>query len=901
MLNLENKDYDLNTLFSFEVLKEILLKLARGQINLEQKVENIINNYQNKTNSKNKEDDDDDFNYFETDENFDLLEKDLKLSEEDKNESDLGNKDIKLKEKKEQFEIINNKQNNVDSGNKEKESKEEKKNGVKEENNNKEKEENKNKEKDDNKNKEKEYNKNKENEENKIGKKEENIKEEKEKTVNEKNEVEENNKEKDDNKEEKEINEENNEDDNKKGEISSALIKKIIKMIKKNKERISILEKENNHLKNKLKSHDSNGKIDLNSIEKKLNDIVNKLIEYEAKFENLEVKCTDIDVLNMIKDSGDGKIDATKAMLKSLEQKVFKKIEIIENNNRVPINSYLNEKMELVLSKIEKDRNNIEKLFDLSSKNKELIDELKTDLHDKTKEISRINDEGIKNLNKKLKDAREKLTQKIEEITQNIEKQGKEIEEIKKNGGNSSSNLFKIGLNDNLEEKEVIKDINLKINDLRKKVNDMENSIKLFLEDNKIDDLDTQVKNIKILLGKKISKDDLKELYNLHLSDVDEINDTNNKILTVYDQVKKNSSDILGNLKKIDNINTNLALLQTYQNSGTSNIPNQPIIDFSKFIDNQKLTDTIKPIIKELEKILQEVYSLRRDVNDLDNLKKDSMKSNVIDKFEEKINEKINDLKVSLNKKYLDKAEHYKAIKNLETLIKVQAEENKKDADSWIMAKQPLKCFNCATCESNIKNVNPSNDYLPWNKYPQGDRIYRMGQGFSHMLQLMTSEFIKNIEKNTSEHQNENEQSHKSLNLNTINDNTIRLNTNSNPNSEKTLFGLSVNNKQQTVFDDSQILQRKSGKIRLPIMNKYNKTKKLKKINDIPVSDEEREKEKEYNEMLDKYKFFGSPRILKIMKKKANEHDNNLSTETNLNPNFGEIRQNLTKSLNFKS
>ena len=870
MLNLENKDYDLNTLFSFEVLKEILLKLARGQVNLEKKIENIINN-QNKTNLKKDDDnDDDDFKYFETDENFNLSGNNLELDEKDfKNESQ-ENKETKLIENQKQSETIINKQNNLESVNNEKQSQL--------------------------------GNKIKGKEDNRIEGKINNIKEE---NINEKEE-EKNKKENKDNKEEKELDEVNNEEINKKNKgVSPDIIIKIMRMIKKNKEKISSLEKENDNLKKKLKSQKLDNKNDLEQTNKKLDDILKKLTKYDDKIENLEVKCTDIDVINMFKDSGDGKIDATKVMVKSLEEKVLKRIEIIENK-RNPLNSYLNEKMELVLSKIEKDRNNIEKLFELSGKNKELIVELKNDLEEKIKEIENSSKDGLKNLNKKLKDAREKINKRIDELNQKIEEHSKEIEETKKNVSNSIPDLFKLGLNNNENqvEKEVIDNINLKINDLRKKVNDIENSIKLFLEDNKIDELDIQVKNIKILLEKKISKDDLKELYNLHLSDVDEINDTNNKILSVYDQVKKNSVDIQGIIKKIDNINTNIALLQTYQNSGAnSNSSNQPIIDFSKYIDNQKLTDTIKPIVREMEKMLQEVYSLRRDVNDIDNFKKEVVKLSDKDKFEEKINEKLNDMKNSFNRKFLEKTEHYKAVKNLEALIKVQVEENRKDADSWIMAKQPLKCFNCATCESNIKNVNPPNDYLAWNKYPPGDRIYRMGQGFSHMLQMMTNEFIKNIEKNTSEHQNENEQSHKSLNLNTLNDNQ-RINTNSNINSEKTLLGLSVNNRQQ-IFDDSQILQRKSGKIRLPIMSKYSKTKKVKNLNDIPVSDEEREREKEYNEMLDRFKAIGSPKILKIMKKKANEHhDNNLSTETNINPNFlnmGEIKQNVTKSLNFKS
>ena len=38
MLKLDKTEYDLNTLFSFDVLKEILLKLAKSQIRLENEI-----------------------------------------------------------------------------------------------------------------------------------------------------------------------------------------------------------------------------------------------------------------------------------------------------------------------------------------------------------------------------------------------------------------------------------------------------------------------------------------------------------------------------------------------------------------------------------------------------------------------------------------------------------------------------------------------------------------------------------------------------------------------------------------------------------------------------------------------------------------------------------------------
>ena len=884
MLNLDDKEYDLNTLFSFEVLKEILLKLARNQINLEEKIQNIVNLYQNKESSEK----DDSLNIFETEKDFILSQKDfssLNDKERDKEKEEENNNDEIIEKKEITFKENTSQNNNPIKKEIESELKE-KNNEKKENEDNAENKHNKNIKEDIDNKKDKEYKEN----ENKI--------ENKDEIENKDNNNNKESKKEDENELKKEeINNNNNTG------FMADFAKKMYKIIKQNKSKISSLEDEVKSMSKKLNLYESNNKdnkSDLEEINKKIKQLTKKLSEHDDKIETCEDKCKDFDILTAFKDSGDGKIDATKVMVKSLEEKILKKIEVVETKNKG--GSYLNEKMELVLSKIEKDRQNIEKLFNLTGDNKESIDEVKKELSHKSKEAGK-NGEYLKNLNKKIKEAKDTLNQRIDEFNGVIQNINKDIDALKKSADNhaSETQIFKLGLNENQIDKEAIKDINIKINDLRKKVNDMENSLKLYLEKNQIDELDAQIKNMKLILDKKISKEDLKELYNLHLSDVDEINDTNNKILSVYDQVKKHNVDIQGILKKIDNINTNIGLMQTYLNNNSNQTTNQPIIDFSKFIDNQKLTDTIKPLIKEMEKMFQEVYSLRRELNDMDNLNKEFIKQSNLDKLEEKINEKILDLKNSSQKRYLDKVEHYKAIKNLEALIKVQVEENRKDADSWLMAKQPLKCFNCATCESNIKNVTPPNDYLAWNKYPPGDRIYRMGQGFSHMLQMMTNEFIKNIERNSNENnQNNNEQSYKSLNINNIENNS---------NSEKTLLGLSVNNKQQ-IFDEMNLNLRKSGKIRLPVMSKYIKQKKINNYaNDAPVSDDERDREKEYDDMFNKLRIVGSPKILKIMKKKTGLNmygpieasDKSINTESNLNHNFSDIKKNLTKSHNFKS
>ena len=87
------------------------------------------------------------------------------------------------------------------------------------------------------------------------------------------------------------------------------------------------------------------------------------------------------------------------------------------------------------------------------------------------------------------------------------------------------------------------------------------------MENNKIDDLDVQIKKMNLILDKKISKEDLKELDNFHLSDVDEINDTNNKIKSLEKNAalkKQRAKEALKNKNK-DRAKLNLRQAKMYE------------------------------------------------------------------------------------------------------------------------------------------------------------------------------------------------------------------------------------------------------------------------------------------------------------------------------------------------
>jgi hypothetical protein len=315
-------------------------------------------------------------------------------------------------------------------------------------------------------------------------------------------------------------------------------------------------------------------------------------------------------------------------------------------------------------------------------------------------------------------------------------------------------------------------------------------------------------------------------------------------------------------------------LLQNRHSTGNGTA----IINFDKYVDNQKFTDTLKPILKEIEKIYREIGSLNRNLSEFESMSKTLAKVERVNRLEDEIGTRINEVKTSLQRKLVDKVEFAKNIKQLEIQIKSLDGDNKKsDADSWIMAKKPIGCFNCATCEANIKNENPPNEYLVWNKYPQQDKIYRMGQGFSHMLQMMTSEFVKSI--GNAQKENDNDLTARNLikhsNYTLLEKNQLSVNENSERKNSASV--LRVNNKEQVSEETLKKINgynlyssKIKGKIQLPRVFKFQKKLKLKnEDNNIPISDDEytgRNNSVERDGI--KEHISASPKIMKILKRK---------------------------------
>ena len=850
MLQLEKKEYDLSFLLNFEMLKEILIKLSKSQDKLENEIRNI-HQFNSKRDSMIIELEKKVFN---TTNHSDLIQNSLneiKNNEEGKNIFDENNKGEKIIYNKfdtnenefQNKELYNKGQSEIlIDNNKNISYEKEKEIGKIEKGRNETKEIeqfNNINEKDNNQN----FSPNKDNSEKKRieNKYEDNY-------INKSS--------------SKNLNSLSNQipsQDQKKQQtingtiVSPDLISKIMKQLKEQQSKMNILEnklksdsKNIKNLENQLKNHILDNESEIKLLDERINNILLKNEDYDQKLENLQVKTSELDVFSMFKDSGDGTIDATKLMIKSLEEKVFKKFELVDARYKKDSldNLKIKSNMENITPKLDQFSRELGRISDINKQQKEELDNYKKENEENNLEnFNTINND----INQKIRELNEDLKNNIKNKISLIEEQ---IKDIKINTKDMNSfDLLKLGLGNNGLDGEAAQALEKKINDLRKKMNDLENTLKLSMNGQELDSLKKEIKDIKLLIDKKITKDDLKELYNYHLSDVDEINDIKDRELMIHEELRKTIKDLQNIQQRMESINGNLALLQ----SNPTNV-NTKIYDFSKYIDNQKLTETLKPILREFDKVYKEIDSFRRDLNEIDEQEKNLTK-NSVNKLEEELNYKLNELKTFIQKKYLEKFEFNKTIKSIEVQIKSLNETPKKaDADSWLLAKRPLKCFNCASCEANIKNDNYNTaDYLPWKKYPRGEKIHRMGQGFSHMLQMMTSEFIKSIEKNDYPFDNE---------LSSRNNNSNIIGTQYD---KSTISGFRINNKEQ--FLDEDFTNTKKSKTKLPKVKQFSKAKIKKYEDNLPISDDEPiEKHLELNNDI-LTNNMSSPKILKITKK----------------------------------
>ena len=315
------------------------------------------------------------------------------------------------------------------------------------------------------------------------------------------------------------------------------------------------------------------------------------------------------------------------------------------------------------------------------------------------------------------------------------------------------------------------------LDDFMQRVISLENKFDEFVHKVNIDDIHRQ---LKYLTDYKADKKELEQIKSI-LNDLnkksqehqEEIDVLSNRLDSLYQQLVNLSKEVSndGNGTNVLNNNVNREGVKKHYNSAKFTM-NFDDLDLSKYTLKEDFDKHVKENNEEINKIWDEI----KKINDLINQITESLNNKVdiedLNELRDFILGKIDDLINDFNKKFADKNETNKSIKNLEDQIKkiyalIKSKHEIHEADAWLLAKKPITGFSCAACESYIGDLrNSKYKFIPWNKLPvrdPGEKLYRMGNGFSRMLNMLNFDNNGNvnleqyIESNSNDTEKENE------------------------------------------------------------------------------------------------------------------------------------------------
>ena len=529
-----------------------------------------------------------------------------------------------------------------------------------------------------------------------------------------------------------------------------------------------------------LKSLESNNisNEDIKFLKLQVKDLMNKNEELikenediKKGLEEVKVKVKDFDIFEIFKDCkiDEETLDAARALVLILEQKIFKKTELIDEKIRKIENGMntleveqktIKNVTEILKLSNEDVRRMIKNLGELENKNAEETLNLSNEINDVRNNFKKMNDnldkkidEYIKNNNDILDKIQENILQVEQRITEN-ENNIVKLEQIPKvdNKDKVDSKYF-LKIKNELEET---------IHDLKKKDNDLEKQIEFLKSNPEINKNKEDIIKLQKELNQKTSLKefmDLKDKLNIQYATITNLRDNIDKIQELSNKSKNDMGFLIKRIEALSaaQVSTRTALDELLGKE------QEFMIDTSKFLEISAFNKFVEGIKKDREKNDQSINSIHKLLNDMAEVIKTKASAEDMKTFEEIINNKLEELKLFCLKKFPDKIENSKNIKYLDSQIRhiIDVYIKKLDKqDSWLIAKKPLGGYSCASCEAYLGELKKSQDYMPWNKYPnrERDKNFRLGNGFSKMLNMLNVDFrnqIEQIRDNTYESDNE--------------------------------------------------------------------------------------------------------------------------------------------------
>ena len=573
-----------------------------------------------------------------------------------------------------------------------------------------------------------------------------------------------------------------------------------------------------------LKSLDSNTnedlqflKLQLKDMQNKNNDLTKENENFKKDLEEIKVKVKDFDIYEIFKDVkvDQGSIDASRTLVMSLEQKVFKKTALIDDKlrrldeaiNKMEVENKNTKNIAEILKLSSEDiRRMIKNLEDSENKNAEENLNILNDINEFKNEVKKNNinlEQKINDIDKKNNELNDKLNQNISDVLSKLKEAENNLTKI--------DNIMPKSIGDAVNNEHFKKlkfDFTEAIKELKKKDSDLEKEIELLKLNPDINKSKEDIVKLEKELAQKINSKEfleLKDKLNLQNLNINNIRDNIDRFTELSNKSKNDMNFILKRVESLSaaQVSTRTALDELLGKQ------QEFIFDTSKYLELAAFNKFLAGFQKEKEKNEQNINSIHKLLNDMAEIIKTKSSSEDMKTFEEIINNKLEELKLYCIKKFTDKIENNKNIKYLDSQIRhiIDVYIKKLDkADSWLIAKKPLGGYSCASCEAYLGELKKSQDYMPWNKYPNREREknFRLGNGFSKMLNMLNVDFksqIDAIKDNAYESDNEEAYSPEtklnkrrlSKNLSSANINSTNININSGNNNKNILPKISVN------------------------------------------------------------------------------------------------------------
>ena len=490
-------------------------------------------------------------------------------------------------------------------------------------------------------------------------------------------------------------------------------------------------------------------KLNQKTLEEKINELNKDKIEINKDLDEMKIKMVDFNIIDLLKEANisEGSIDASKILVSNLEEKFIKKTQIIDEK----------------IKKNEDEMHNLKNEFQNVKNEAQVINAsligFKSAVDEISEQVTKTNDQNsnmVNETNNKINEKYKILAQKIEEEKQNSKKNYEKLKNYIKKLENISKE------NRNLFGKEIkgdMSDSDLRcIAELTKRVTDLEKQIKILYHTLDISKFKEEIAKLENKIMQKVEEKDFFELsdkVNLNLASMKNIKES---LERAQDVGNKNSQDLNFFFRKLESVNASMIAFKAALEA-LSNIKNDSILDPSRYLDIATFNEFIKAYQKDSEKIEKNSEDIRRTILELMDMLKTKVNREDLKTLEGLINNKLEELKMLCVRKFADRVETNKNFKYVDSQIKhitsVIMKRNEKN-ESWLIAKKPLGGNICASCEAYIGDLKGKDDYLVWNKYPnrEKEKNYRIGNGFSHMLNMLNLDMKSQDNYNSFEENN---------------------------------------------------------------------------------------------------------------------------------------------------